>query len=302
MQDILVRAGCFVAIIVMGYLLRRMGFFQEKDFTLLSKIVLKITLPAAVISSFAGKEIDPSLLMIVLLGFGAGMLYVFLGFVTNLGRSKEVRAFSMLNTTGYNIGNLTMPFVQSFLGPVGTIVTSLFDTGNAFVCLGTSYGLASMVQDGKGFDFRRILKALIRSVPFDCYVIMAALNLMHIRLPGPVISFAGIIGNANAFLAMLMLGVGFNLSGDRSQIGAMVRILSVRYGVAVVLACAVYFLMPFAEEVRKTIVILMFSPISSSVPAFTQELKNDVGLAAAVNSVSIVISIPIIVILLTVLL
>ena len=57
MFDVLVRAGCFIAIIVAGYLLRKFGFFKEGDFNVLSKIVLKITLPAAFIYNFAGKEI-----------------------------------------------------------------------------------------------------------------------------------------------------------------------------------------------------------------------------------------------------
>ena len=62
MQEILVRAGCFVAVILLGYMLRRIGFFKAEDFKVLSKIVLKITLPAAIVYSFSGKEIDPSML------------------------------------------------------------------------------------------------------------------------------------------------------------------------------------------------------------------------------------------------
>ncbi|MGN0987267.1 MAG: AEC family transporter, partial [Otoolea sp.] len=68
MIEILIRAACFVAIILLGYLLRRVGFFKEEDFHLLSKIVLKITLPAAIVSSVANKEIDPSLMFISLIG------------------------------------------------------------------------------------------------------------------------------------------------------------------------------------------------------------------------------------------
>lgn len=45
MAEILMKAASFVAIIAMGYCLRRAGFFKESDFGLLSKIVLKITLP-----------------------------------------------------------------------------------------------------------------------------------------------------------------------------------------------------------------------------------------------------------------
>ncbi len=70
MQEILSRAGCFVGIIVLGYVLRRMGFFKKEDFKVLSKIVLKITLPAAIVSSFAGKEIDPAMLSVALIGMG----------------------------------------------------------------------------------------------------------------------------------------------------------------------------------------------------------------------------------------
>ena len=55
MYDLLIRAGSFVAIIVLGWLLRRAGLFQERDFGGLSNIVIKITLPAAIITSFAGK-------------------------------------------------------------------------------------------------------------------------------------------------------------------------------------------------------------------------------------------------------
>ena len=54
MAEILIKAASFVAIIFMGYLLRKKGFFKEEDFHVLSKIVLKITLPAAIVSNFSG--------------------------------------------------------------------------------------------------------------------------------------------------------------------------------------------------------------------------------------------------------
>lgn len=70
MQEILSRAGCFVGSIVLGYVLRRMGFFKKEDFKVLSKIVLKITLPEAIVSCFAGKEIAPAMFSVVLIGMG----------------------------------------------------------------------------------------------------------------------------------------------------------------------------------------------------------------------------------------
>ena len=291
MQEILVRAGCFVAVILLGYTLRRAGFFHADDFKVLSKIVIKITLPASIVYSFSGKQIDPSMLTIAALGLSGGLLYMAIAWLINRRAGKEQQAFEILNTSGYNIGNFTMPFVQSFLGPIGVITTSLYDTGNACICLGGAYSVASMVKDNKGFCGKRILKSLLKSVPFDCYMLMIMLNLAKITLPSPVVSFAGLIGNANAFMAMLMLGVGFKLSGDRKQIGRIIRMLSIRYGIAALIAISSFFLLPFDLEIRQALMILAFSPIASAAPAFTEEMKGDVGLASAVNSLSIVISV-----------
>lgn len=302
MLDILMRAGSFVAIILLGYGLKRIGFFKQEDFSILSKITIRITLPAAIITSFGGKQINTAMLALVALAIGSGLIYVALGFFLNLRNSKEQQAFEILNLPGYNIGTFVIPFAQSFLGQTGVIATSLFDTGNAVICLGGAYSLASMVKDGKGFSFRRILKSLSTSVPFVCYVTMLLMNLTKIPVPDFVMSFAQIIGNANAFMAMLMIGVGFQLKGDASQLRTIVRLLLIRYGVAAILSVIFFYGLPFEQEVRQALVILVFSPIGSAVPAFTAEMKGDVGMSSALNSLSIIISIVITVILLSVML
>ncbi len=302
MQEILGRAGCFIAIIILGYVLRKKNFFKEGDFTVLSKIVLKITLPAAIVSSFAEKEIDLALLSLALISIGQGIIYMIIMYVINIRRGKEAQSFEIINTAGCNIGNFTLPFAQGLLGPMGVITTSLFDVGNAFICLGGSYSVASIVKGGGKFSLLKLLKSLSRSVAFDCYVIIMLLTFLNLKLPSVVVSFADIIANGNAFMAMLMIGVGFKLNGDKSQIGSIVRILTVRYSMALAMALGCYFALPFSLEVRQTLVILAFSPIASVAPAFTADLKGDVGLSSAVNSISIVCSIIFIVAILLIML
>ena len=302
MQDILIKAGCFVAIIILGYTMKKIGVLKQEDFMVLSKIVIRITTPSAIAVSFAGKVIDLSLLTLILLGFGAGVILAAAAYIANLRADKNRRAFDMLNIAGYNIGNFSLPFVQGFLGPTGIIVTSLFDTGNAVIALGGAFGAAATVKDGRGFDLKLIANKLMHSVPFVCYIILVTLNLAKIPLPSPVLSCLQIIANANAFLAMFMLGVGFNLSGDFTQIGTILRVLGLRYGLSALMALAVWFLLPFDAEVRTTLVILLFSPISAIVPAFTGDLGEDVGLSSAINSISIVCSIIFMVTLLSILL
>ena len=76
MAEILTRAGCFVAIIVLGYLLKKFKFFPDSAFTVLSKIVIKVTLPAAIALNYAGKTFDMSLLVIILLGLGGNVCFM----------------------------------------------------------------------------------------------------------------------------------------------------------------------------------------------------------------------------------
>jgi len=302
MLDILTRAGCFVAIILLGYTLRRTGVFGPETFGVLSKVVMKITLPAALIASAAGKPIDASMLTLALLGLGGGLIYIFMGWLLQLRGSRSEKAFYIQNIPGYNIGTFALPFTQSFLGPVGVLTTSIFDLGNALICFGASFSVAQAVKEGGRPDFRRILKTAVSSLPFLTHVLMVILNLNSLTPPKPILTLAEILGGGNACLAMLMIGVGMKISADRSKIGTMVKILATRFGIAALLALAYYYLLPFSLEIRQTLVILAFSPIGSTVPIFTAELKEDVGLSSTINSIAIVISVVIIVTLLTVML
>ena len=302
MLDILTRAGCFVAVIVLGHILRRTGFFGPETFGVLSKVVMKITLPAAILASAAGKPIDAGMLTLALVGLGGGILYIGIGWLIQFRGTRKQKAYFIQNLPGYNVGTFALPFTQSFLGPVGVLVSSIFDLGNAFICFGGAYSVARAVKEGGKADFRRVLTAPLTSLPFLTYAVMAVLNLNHLTPPGFIVSFAEILGSANAFLAMLMIGVGLNLTIDRNKLDIMAKVLGLRFSVAAVLALGCYYLLPFALEIRQTLVILVCSPFTSTVPVYTAELGEDVGLASAINSISIIISIVIIVTLLTVML
>ena len=290
MEAILMRAGSFMAVIILGYVLKKVGFFKEDDFYVMSKIMVKITLPASIIVNFSQTKMEPSMFLLCLLGFGGGILYMALGWIMG-GKDPDEKGFQILNLSGYSIGSFTMPFTSSFFGPAGVVVTSLFDTGNAVIALGGSYSIGAMVKNReKKFSFIPLCKTLLCSVPFDAYLFMYILYWLHLSLPAPVLNIAQLVANANAFLAMLMLGVGFKLSGDRTQMSKIVKMLGVRYGVAVLTAAAFYFLLPFSLEYRQALAVLVFSPIAAAAPAFTADMKGDINLASAVNSLSIIIS------------
>ena len=302
MLDIVMRAASFIAIIVLGYTLKRIGMFKKEDFTVLSKVAVRITLPCAIIVSFSGKVIDPALLSLPLIAIACGAIYVTAGYLMGRRQPREQQAFNMVNLAGYNIGSFTIPFAQSFLGPMAVIAISIFDVGNALVCLGGAFSLACMVKDGSRFSVMRIARAMMRSAPFVVYVIMLIMSLLHLKTPEFILSVAEIGSSANAFAAMLMIGVGFKLEAKREQLRTIARIVSVRYAAAIVFALICYYVLPFELYVRQTLVILMFAPIGAAVPGFVGEMDGDVGLSSAINSICMCISIAVIVSLLLVML
>ena len=302
MLDIVMRAASFIAIIMLGYTLKRIGMFKKEDFTVLSKVAVRITLPCAIIVSFSGKVIDPALLSLPFIALAGGLFYVAAGYWLGRNQSREQQAFNLLNLSGYNIGSFTIPFAQSFLGPMAVIAISIFDIGNAFVCLGGSFSLACMIKNGSKFSVSRIVRALLRSAPFVVYMIMMTMSLLHLKTPSFVLSVAEIGSSANAFAAMLMIGVGFKLEAKREQMMTIARLVFVRYAAATVFALICYYLLPYELYIRQTLVILMFAPIGASVPGFTGEMDGDVGLSSALNSICMVISIVVIVSLLLVML
>lgn len=60
-------------------------------------------------------------------------------------------------------------------------------------------------------------------------------------------------------MAMLMIGVGFKLGGDKTQRKEIIKILAIRYSVAALLALGCYFLLPLPLEMRQALTILVYS-------------------------------------------
>ncbi len=291
MIEVLSKAACFVVIIALGFFLKKAGVFREKDFQILAKLVLYITLPASIIYNLSGKTIHLSLLTISLLAIGCGVLQMLIAFLWSRKKGRHVQACEMLNASAFNTGNYTMPIAQSFLGSTGVMITSLFDMGNAVLGLGGVYSIASLVKEGRTqFAVKKILKRLFSAVAFDTYLVMIALSFFKIQMPGFVMDLTGMLSGANVFVAMFMLGVGFKLDIDRNKIGFLVRPLVIRYGLAVVLALVFYYLLPFPLEYRQVLVILPFSPVAMTAAPFTGQIGGDVGLSSSVTSISIVIS------------
>ena len=292
-MNYMVKPLSYVLLIVLGYALKRAGFFGREDYRLMSRIMINITLPCTIVRAFSGFSRDPQMFLIVGISFVCSMLPPILMYLATPGVDTRLRAYRMINIGGYNIGCFSLPLIEAFFGGTGVVAACMFDVGNAVMMTGGAYALTSTLLKTVGEtreSARDILMKFLRSAPFDTYLIVFLLMALNVQLPEAVYTLAQPAANANAFIAMLMIGMMFEPAGDRTKLTEAARELAVRYAIAAVFALACYFLTPFSLIIRQTLVVLCFAPLSSLAPIYTDRCRSDTALASFTNSVSIAVS------------
>ncbi|MDY4855711.1 MAG: AEC family transporter [Candidatus Ventricola sp.] len=292
-MNYMVKPLSYVLLIVLGYALKRAGFFGREDYRLMSRIMINITLPCTIVRAFSGFSRDPQMFLIVGISFVCSMLPPILMYLATPGVDTRLRAYRMINIGGYNIGCFSLPLIEAFFGGTGVVAACMFDVGNAVMMTGGAYALTSTLLKTGGEtreSARDILMKFLKSAPFDTYLIVFLLMALNVQLPEAVYTLAQPAANANAFIAMLMIGMMFEPAGDRTKLTEAARELAVRYAIAAVFALACYFLTPFSLIIRQTLVVLCFAPLSSLAPIYTDRCRSDTALASFTNSVSIAVS------------
>lgn len=306
MLDVITKALSFVLIIIIGYRLKKYGFFAKDDYKLISKIVMNVTLPGAIISSFAHFTMDTSLYTVVAIGLLANLVVVGMALLMTRRETAAAKIFYMFSMSGYNIGNFTLPFVQSFLGPFGVIVLCMFDLGNSIMCTGLTYAIASSVVGNvngckEPVSISSIIKKLSHSAPFVVYITLIILISLEITIPKPVYDFAAILGSANTFLSMLMIGMMFELTFNKRSIGYIKEIVLTRYTLGLIVALVLLYFEPFRHEINVVAAAALMAPSTAIGPIFIERMGGNAPLAGVVNSLTIMISVVIFVCFFTIL-
>lgn len=290
-MDVVVKALALVTIVAIGQGIKRIGWVKASDFGMFSKIVLRITLPCALVTAFNDYEMPVAMLGLALVGVVANTVLQVTGHLLERRRGPQAQAFAVLNLASFNMGAFATPYLAGFMGPAAVVQASLFDVGNSFAAAGVGYAWGTGLAD----ESRRttpavFLRAMFSSVIFDVYLALVVMKLAHLRLPDEIITFTATVGSANTFLAMLMIGIGLRLHLDKHQYRQAVRCLAIRYSLTTVMALVLWQI-PLLHDFRVLLCVVLFAPVASMTPGFTAEIKGDVALSSFMTSVSILVGI-----------
>lgn len=292
MSNVLTQTIVYVVLLFAGYGFKKAGIFKVEDTDFLKKVILYLTMPAMAVNGLKDLELQPSFLWCFLVGFGTSTILMLVGMAATRKKSPEEKVMYLFNFNTYNIGNFAIPFLTGLLSTDGFAALCLFDIGVAIYLYGIDYSLAEAVKGGKSrFSLKFLLKKIFTSPITDMYLLMILLAALHLRLPEPVLKLASVMGNANSFLAMLSIGILFELKLDRKNLWEMVKFFALRYGTILVIMAGVILFIPFSPDIRQAICVLLAAPVASIAPLLTQNAGGDGAKAAQINSISILLGI-----------
>ena len=290
---VLIKVAAFVSIIVAGYYAGRSGKLGRGTGNVLSKIVFNLTLPCAVIHAFGSAEFTLDLLWLFVVAAAFNFVAYFAMFIATRRSERAARVYYLCNICGYNIGCFALPFVQAFFPAAQAVAVCLFDAGNSLMMSGGTYALTSVIASEEPVDHpaRLAAKRLFSSVTIDAYLVLVTLALLRIPVPQAVVQFTEPMANANAFLAMFMLGLVTNLHVDAQKVSKLVRLLGARLAFNVLFTAATLLLLPFGASVRVIVCMAIWAPIGAMGPVFTMWCHGDHGLAGFANAISVIAAI-----------
>jgi predicted permease len=292
MQNILVRAFSLMLVIVLGFIIKKIGWVRKEDVGIFSNLVVKVTLPCAIVTSFNQVNIDYSMLVYVLIGMVCNTILGIVAFLIGMKKGKAEQAFNIINYGSYNIGAFTMPYISNFLGPAYVVIVSLFDVGNVLSASGVNYSIAkSLSNRTQKISFKNVLINMLTSIIFVTYITMFVIRLIGITLPNEIISFTSIGADANTFLAMLMIGIAFDINIDKTRLNSAFKGILDRYLVSIFMALIIYFVLPIPEAGKIVLPIVLFSPIASMATGYTKEIEGDLERSSFMSSLSIIFGI-----------
>ena len=294
MTAVLVKSLSLVAIVLIAVGFKRLGWLKAEHFHILTIIVLRITLPAALITSFNTIAITASLAWLIVIGFGINLIQQGFAWVTARRRSAIDRSDSLLLSGSYNIGAFAMPYTAQLAGPGAVVPTAMFDIGNSLAVGGLGYGTAMAIAGQRTVSVWRFVLTMFKSPVFDVYLVLLILRLLNISFPAPIITFTSLVGAANPFCAMLMIGLGLELAVPKHTWARAGAYLARRYAFVVAFCLLIWYALPeplFSHDIKVILVMVLWAPVAAMVAGFTGETGGNVQVASLVTSISIIVAI-----------
>ncbi len=280
-------------IMLLGYLMVKIGLFQSQDSYVLSKLCLYLFMPMVIFDSFQmeySAAVSSGLLLAFVAATAAHILMILLALMgRRLWHLSIPEQCSLIYT---NAGGLILPIVSSVLGAKWVIYTSAYLTvQNLFVW---THGVC-LFSGMKKIGWKKIL-----CNPNLFAILLGLLTFFgRLRLPGVILESVSTLGSVIGPLSMLVTGMLF-ASLDLKKLLYQKRLFLLIF-LRMLLCPALFLLLIVCSKIRSWIpdgsyvVLVVFlavtTPSASLVTQLAQIYHRDPEYASAINIATTLVSI-----------
>lgn len=283
--------------VIMLFLIILAGFYARKrniitgDMTgKLSVMLLQITQPMLIISSFnfefSGEMLRNAVLVLVM-SFCIHLFFMLTAKFLFVRYPRRIRSVLQFAAVFSNCGFMGFPVLESIFGSRGVFYGALYVI--PFNVLALSYG--AMIFSGKS-DKDTIKKILTHPVIISVGIGML-LFLFNISLPGPIARAVSMIGSMTSPLSMLIVGsllaaipMREMFWGSEVYVGSAIRLI-----ILPLLVYGLLRLIRLPQDVFQVCVILSAMPAAANTAIFAERFGGDASLSSRVISISTILSI-----------
>ena len=291
----------YASILLIGFIGKKLNIFKREHTKFLNNIICYITLPSAIINGFQGVELSLVLFSGLLVGLITNVLLMILGQFISKNKSNNERAIFIFSSSCFNIGNFAIPFLSGLVSADGFAAICIFDISVALMCFGVNPAIGNSIMGSNKIKVKDVVKKICTSPVFITYIVLILLSLLNIKLPQLVLDLTTTMGNANAFLAMLCIGILFQFKLKKEDWKIVFKVLSLRVVVCSLISMFIYFVIPLPNDIKIALCVLLMAPCAGAAPALTESSGADGSIAAVINSISIPLSMGLMTLLLTIL-
>ncbi|HBN46329.1 MAG TPA: AEC family transporter, partial [Prevotella sp.] len=204
MENIQVMVTLFI-IVMLGYVLCKLGYMGDKFDQKLSAIVIDISCPALILSSVMGDRMPDRTLILPLLGVGFLTYFVLLIFgfwvprlITRNHDEQGMVGFALMFA---NVGFIGYPIVSSIFGPEAVFYAALLNMPNTFFI----FTAGVMLVRGE-YSIKRLNPKVLFSPAMLAAFLAALIVAVGVRMPEVVARPVTMVGAITVPAALMVIG------------------------------------------------------------------------------------------------
>lgn len=273
-------------VIVLGYILMRVGFFNKEFVKIADKYVFKVALPVLLFKQIATADIndcfDIRFVLFCMITTTVIFAVIWIGARIFLKDKSMVGAFTQASARG-SAAILGIAFIENIYGSSGMgplMIVSAVPLYNIYSVIILTFS-AKNRENGKGAIKRALLGILKNPIIIGIFLGLP-FSIMDIRIPAIPLKAITSVAQTATPVALLVVGAGFEGRKAIAKIGPSIAATFIKLVVLPLAFLPLAVKLGFRNEALVAIIVMLGSPTTVTCYIMAKNMDNDEVLSSSI--------------------